>query len=49
MMKLQCAQLCGLGHNVMTMPVRVVPDADFMAWLTQRRGKASVPRNNAYL
>jgi heme/copper-type cytochrome/quinol oxidase subunit 2 len=34
MMKLPDAQLCGLGHNVLTRPVRVVPDTDCTAWLT---------------
>jgi cytochrome c oxidase subunit 2 len=42
-LRLQCAQLCGLGHAVMTMPVRVVSDADFSAWLAQRSATASIP------
>ncbi len=38
-LRLQCSQLCGLGHSVMAMPVRVVSDADFSAWLVQRGAK----------
>lgn len=32
-LRLQCSQLCGRDHAIMAMPVRVVSDADFAAWL----------------
>ncbi|MBX7111899.1 MAG: cytochrome c oxidase subunit II [Dehalococcoidia bacterium] len=35
--RLQCAELCGLGHAIMTMPVRVVEKAEFDAWLKQQQ------------
>jgi cytochrome c oxidase subunit 2 len=31
--RLQCSQLCGLQHANMTMPVRVVSQADYDAWV----------------
>ena len=31
--RLQCAELCGVGHSVMAMPVRVVTPAEFDRWL----------------
>jgi cytochrome c oxidase subunit 2 len=31
-----CAELCGLGHAVMRQNARVVPPADFDAWLAER-------------
>lgn len=34
--RLQCSQLCGLEHSRMMMPVRVVSEADFQAWLATR-------------
>ena len=34
--RLQCAELCGLGHYVMRAPVRVVEPAEFEAWLSQQ-------------
>lgn len=39
-LRLQCSQLCGLGHAVMMMPVRVVSGSDFDAWIQQQQ-KAS--------
>jgi len=33
MMRIQCAELCGLDHAAMAMPVRVVEPAEFEAWL----------------
>ncbi|MDO8484104.1 MAG: cytochrome c oxidase subunit II [Candidatus Limnocylindrales bacterium] len=46
--RLQCSQLCGIAHSRMMMPVRVVPQAEFVAWLAQQRnlsggGGASLP------
>jgi cytochrome c oxidase subunit 2 len=35
--KLQCAELCGLGHGVMHIPVRVVDDQAFAAWVAQQQ------------
>lgn len=31
--RLQCAELCGVGHAIMAMPVRVVEKAEFDSWL----------------
>jgi cytochrome c oxidase subunit 2 len=33
-----CAELCGLGHSTMRQEVRVLPAADFQAWV-QKNGK----------
>lgn len=32
MLRIQCAELCGLNHATMMLPVRVVPQAEFDAW-----------------
>ena len=34
--RLQCAELCGIGHAVMVVPVRVVEPAEFEAWVAQQ-------------
>jgi cytochrome c oxidase subunit 2 len=34
--RLQCAELCGVGHSLMIMPVRVVEPAEFEAWAAQQ-------------
>ena len=34
--RLQCAELCGIGHPVMMVPVRVVEPAEFEAWVAQQ-------------
>jgi cytochrome c oxidase subunit 2 len=34
--RLQCAELCGLGHFVMGVPVRVVEQQEFQAWVAQQ-------------
>lgn len=34
--RLQCAELCGVGHAIMAMPVRVVEKAEFDAWLKEQ-------------
>ncbi len=40
-LRIQCAELCGLNHATMAMPVRVLDEAGFRAWLDeQRRGGA---------
>lgn len=38
--RLQCAELCGVGHAVMAMPVRVVEPAEFERWLASQRRAA---------
>lgn len=35
-LRLQCAELCGLGHNVMRLPVRVVEPAEFASWVARQ-------------
>lgn len=37
-LRVQCSQLCGLAHSTMHMPVRVVSEAEFQAWLAQNKG-----------
>jgi cytochrome c oxidase subunit 2 len=32
--RIQCAELCGIGHAIMSMPVRVVEQEEFAAWHT---------------
>ena len=34
--RIQCAELCGLGHAGMSLPVRVVEQAEFDAWISQQ-------------
>jgi cytochrome c oxidase subunit 2 len=34
--RLQCAELCGIGHAVMMVPARVVELAEFEAWVAQQ-------------
>jgi cytochrome c oxidase subunit 2 len=34
--RLQCAELCGLGHAVMAIPVRVVSQGEFDAWIAEQ-------------
>jgi cytochrome c oxidase subunit 2 len=36
-LRLQCAELCGGPHSLMVIPVRIVEQKDFEAWLTQNR------------
>lgn len=38
--RLQCAELCGLGHLVMKVQVRVVEMDEFEAWVAQKTTKA---------
>lgn len=35
--RLQCAELCGVGHAVMRIPVRVVEQEEFEAWIAQQQ------------
>ena len=44
--RVQCSQLCGLRHAQMTMPVRVVSEPEFIAWLAgqpKASGGAATP------
>ncbi|MGH2898216.1 MAG: cytochrome c oxidase subunit II [Solirubrobacteraceae bacterium] len=36
-----CAELCGLGHSVMRATARVVPQADFDAWIAELKAPAA--------
>ncbi|MEZ4552834.1 MAG: cytochrome c oxidase subunit II [Dehalococcoidia bacterium] len=38
--RLQCAELCGVGHAIMAMPVRVVEKAEFESWLKEQQSVA---------
>ena len=35
--RVQCAELCGVSHGTMTMPVRVVTQLEFEAWARARQ------------
>jgi cytochrome c oxidase subunit II len=39
--KLRCAELCGRDHHKMMIPIKVVPEAEFTAWLDQQLVKQS--------
>ena len=39
--RLQCAEICGLGHLVMSVKVRVVEMDEFEAWVAEKTTKAS--------
>lgn len=41
--RLQCAEMCGLAHGLMTMPVRVVSEGEFKAWAAQQARQARIP------
>ncbi len=34
--RLQCAELCGVGHATMSIPVRVVEESEFEAWVAEQ-------------
>ena len=36
-----CAELCGIGHATMRQAVRVVPQAEFQTWVSERQGRAA--------
>lgn len=38
-LRIQCAELCGLGHAEMALPVRVVEKAEYEAWLDEMAEK----------
>lgn len=35
--RIQCAEMCGLGHNGMRLPVRIVERSEFDSWLAEQR------------
>lgn len=35
--RVQCAELCGLGHSVMNQPIAVVEKSEFADWIAQKR------------
>lgn len=37
--RVQCAELCGVGHAEMASTVRIVSEEDFLAWAAEQRGK----------
>ncbi|OGO50502.1 MAG: cytochrome c oxidase subunit II [Chloroflexi bacterium RBG_16_68_14] len=39
-LRVQCAELCGLFHSKMRIPVSVVSDEEFAAWLEEQAGAA---------
>jgi cytochrome c oxidase subunit 2 len=40
----QCAELCGKDHGFMPIVVNVVPEAEFMTWLAERKAAADKDR-----
>ncbi len=38
----QCSELCGVGHGFMPISVRVVPPAEFDAWVTEAQARYGV-------
>ncbi len=44
--RLQCAELCGLGHASMRIPVRVLSQDDFDQWVSQKQSSAAVATGN---
>lgn len=41
LLRLQCSQLCGLSHSRMRLPVRVVTQAEYDAWVQAQSGGAA--------
>jgi cytochrome c oxidase subunit 2 len=39
-LRLQCTELCGVGHAIMMAPVRVVEQSEFDAWVAQQTQSA---------
>jgi cytochrome c oxidase subunit 2 len=37
LMRIQCAELCGLNHSTMALPIRVVEEAEFEQWLAEQQ------------
>lgn len=42
-LRIQCAELCGLAHSTMALPVRVLPAPEFDAWLAEKGGAVVGP------
>ncbi len=42
-----CSQVCGLGHGHMEAKLRVVPEAEFNAWLSEREKKRLAEQTTA--
>lgn len=42
-LRLQCAEMCGLSHARMQVPVRVVTDSEFKEWLDEQASNATSP------
>ncbi len=40
LLRVQCAELCGLSHSRMQLPVRVVTEQEFADWVKERQGAA---------
>jgi cytochrome c oxidase subunit 2 len=40
--KLNCAELCGLTHWNMVATVRVVPEAEYTAWMEQKIAEQNI-------
>lgn len=43
--RIQCAELCGLDHSIMSMPVRIVTEAEFEEWLASQGVSAAKVSN----
>ncbi len=39
----QCAEFCGVNHDLMTFSVRAVPRAEYEAWLSEQRAGTGTP------
>lgn len=35
--RIQCAEICGVGHSIMQIPVRVVERSEFDEWISEQR------------
>ena len=42
--EIACAQLCGMGHYQMNAKLRVVPEAEYRAWLAKQSGARMAQR-----
>lgn len=47
LLRLQCAELCGLSHSRMMLPVRVVTEEEFRAWVEKNRRPPATPAPTA--
>ncbi len=43
MLRVQCAELCGLGHSRMRIPVDLVSEGEFEEWVAAQRAAAPTP------